>query len=142
MLEWSKASKRSLWVGIVVAAMSLSMLVQSCDERVSVYVGAKLCVVNETDYGLHIYLNAEYLCTVEAHAQDCEKDLDGGHYDAQARRESDGKVLKSERIRLKEGDEFWWVIGPAEAISEPPGRPGRLKGPGQHYSHSGISSPQ
>lgn len=91
----------------LIAASALQM---GCDKEVHVYVGAKFRVTNSTGYALHVYLDAIYQCSVDANGEAQVEDLDEGEYDAEARLQSDGSLVKSQQVYLEAGETFWWVI--------------------------------
>ncbi len=82
-----------------------------CDKETGFYVGAKFYAVNNTEEGLHIYLNSVFQFSLDAGADDEADDLDEGEYTVSARRQSDGSVVKEEDITLHEGEKFRWAIG-------------------------------
>ena len=88
----------------------MTLLLWGCDKKSSFYVGAKFYAINNTDEGLHIYLNSEFLFSLDAGADDEVKDLDEGEYTASARRQSDGSIVKEEEIQLHEDERFLWII--------------------------------
>ncbi len=96
---------------LLVAAVALMLLAWGCDKGGSFYVGAKFYAVNNTDEGLHIYLNAVFQFSLDAGADDEAGDLGEGEYTASARRQSNGSVVKEEDITLHEGEKFRWAIG-------------------------------
>ena len=95
----------------MAVAAALTLLLWGCDKESGFYVGAKFYAVNNTDEGLHIYLNAVFQFSLEAGADDEVKDLEEGEYTASARRQSDGSVVKEENIYLREDEKFFWAIG-------------------------------
>ncbi len=95
---------------LLAAVVALTLLSWACDEKSSFYVGAKFYAVNNTDEGLHIYLNSVFQFSLEAGGDDEVEDLDEGEYTASARRQSDGSVVKEENIQLNEDEKFLWTI--------------------------------
>jgi len=96
---------------LLVAVVALMLFASGCDKGSSFYVGAKFYAVNNTDEGLHIYLNSIFQFSLEAGADDEVEDLDEGEYTASARRQSDGSVVKEEDIYLREDERFFWEVG-------------------------------
>ena len=105
--------RRSRWIWRFSAAWGLVLILvlMGCD-RVpeNRHVGAKFCVVNSTDDDLHVYLDARYVCSVEADGQSEVERLSEGSYDALARKQSDDEIVKQQQILLEADKTFWWLI--------------------------------
>ncbi|HUT03160.1 MAG TPA: hypothetical protein VM163_04645 [bacterium] len=101
---------RVLRVLLMAAFLLLILWLMGCDRETTFYVGAKFYAVNNTEEGLHVYLNSIFQFSLGPGQGDEVDDLDEGEYTAAARRESDGAVVKEEEVYLHEREKFRWEI--------------------------------